>query len=166
MFGEYVFREAFVLQGRTSDLLGLSLRDLFEPTSSTTKLSPSFPHLTTLSSCGFSSILCECQRMRSGQICHFTDLYSLRTWRYVSFALFAPSHGRCTHKVARVVGASRLRAVHGDGRVDIPECGRARPVCRSKYQARVFYRPFAPIRDSIVSIPRMTQCRSVGVGGG
>lgn len=33
------------------------VRDSAYPTSRTTKLSPSFPHLTTLSSCGLSSIL-------------------------------------------------------------------------------------------------------------
>lgn len=56
MFGQDVFCEFFVLQRPRQRSEGDQIRPNVR-TSRTTKLSPSLPHRTTLSSCGFSNIL-------------------------------------------------------------------------------------------------------------
>jgi hypothetical protein len=84
-------------------------------TSSTTKLSPSSPHLTTEAYEGSSSILNQDISIlrsaymvfgfrRSGGI---TNLYNLRTCETVSTFKDAGAHSYRTHEVARVVGRSR-----------------------------------------------------------
>lgn len=57
MFREDVLGEFLVLRWFSLESFQYCILLGYQPTSSTTKLSPSFPHLTTLSSCGFSSIL-------------------------------------------------------------------------------------------------------------
>lgn len=80
------------------------------PTSSTTKLSPSLPQRTTLSSCGLSSILCTmsvttCRRAPCKQY-SLVQLADLRGMSARRCAICLAS----TYKVAGIVGA--LTAVH------------------------------------------------------
>lgn len=79
-------------------------------TSSTTKLSPSLPHRTTLSSCGLSSILCTMSVMtRRRAPCKQYSLVQLADLRGMSARRCAICLAS-TYKVAGIVGA--LTAVH------------------------------------------------------
>lgn len=112
-------------RGRASSSASPLFRDVADPfalyhcterTSSTTKLSPSLPHRTTLSSCGFSNILTHTKSVSSNAILHanggvFTCIAceprSTRQHRVISPKL----PRRVTYKVAGIGRLARL-SVH------------------------------------------------------
>ena len=84
---------------------------LAQRTSSTTKLSPSFPHRTTFSSVWFSSILFGASAYHPTWQARYlsTYLYNLRTWSLISKGSEKGVHG--TDKVARAVRSRALRLI-------------------------------------------------------
>ena len=107
VFRQDVFRELLVLQIFSAVATSNKIARSF-PTSSTTKLSPSFPHLTTLSSCGLSSILFTDVSTRAFIA---RDIHPLVELAHLRWSVKLSSHAtlECTYKIARAVGRLALR---------------------------------------------------------